>query len=105
MRLEPWKLRPAAPLAPSRGWQPPSHLPSRFAGAAFTSARPASGPHPQEASPRSSGPRGLRRQDGLSPSPGRVRQEEAGMSSVPTLFLSPLYPQNLKQFLHIVGIQ
>lgn len=34
MRLEFRKLRPAAPLAPGRGWQPPFHLPSRFARAA-----------------------------------------------------------------------
>lgn len=82
-----------------RRWRPAeggSHLfiypPALLGPRAFTSAWPASGPRPQEASPGSSGPRGQRWQDGLSPSPGCVGQEEAGMSSAPTLFLSPLYP-------------
>lgn len=76
------RTRPAAPPEPGRGRPPPSRQP----GCLSRGISPPSRPRPQEASPGSSRPRGLPRQDGLSLYPGRVQREGAALSSALPLF-------------------
>lgn len=97
--------RPAAPLEPGRGRPPPSYQPAGFAAAGFHLLRAGLLAPPPRGVPRELKAEGAAAARWPLPYSGGIRQEEARISSAPTLLSSPLHPQSPKQPLHIIGTQ